>query len=65
MISPAAMKYSVDNLNAVDDITLNLTKNLERIDEVTVQGRDWSLTMDDINKAGEDHSFARIVIILH
>lgn len=54
MLSPAAKKYAVDNLNSVDDITLGLTKALDDIDDVRVNGGDWSLTMNDINKAGDD-----------
>ena len=42
-------------LNSVDDITLGLTKALWMIsNDVSVAGGDWSLTNDDINKAGDD-----------
>ena len=54
MLSPAAKKYVVDNLNAADDISLSFAKALDDIDDVSVQGKGWSLSMDDINKAGED-----------
>ena len=54
MISPATMKYVGDNLNASDDITLGFAKELDEVDQFSVVGRDWSLSMDDINKAGDD-----------
>jgi hypothetical protein len=54
MISPAALKYAVRNLDSVDDISLGLARDLDQLDNVTVKGKDWSLTNDDLIAAGED-----------
>ena len=54
MISPAAMKYVVNNPDAIDELSLTFAKSLDDIDSVSVVGRDWSLSMDDILKAGDD-----------
>ena len=50
LVSPAAMKYAVKNLDSVDDITLGLAKNLDDADDFVAKGRGWKLTnqmMDD------------------
>ena len=54
MISPAAMKYVVNNPDAIDELSLTFAKSLDDIDSASVAGRDWSLSMDDILKAGDD-----------
>ena len=53
MNGPAAMKYVANNPDAIDELSLTFA-SLDDIDSVSVVGRDWSLSMDDILKAGDD-----------
>ena len=51
MISPASLKFAVNNLDSVDDISLGIARNLDEANDFTAKGAGgWKLTnkmMDD------------------
>lgn len=54
VVSPAALKYAVNDLNSVDDIVMGLTKSLDDVDDFTASGKGWKLDRDEIWEAGDN-----------